>query len=517
MEHRRRLVALSAGLMLALLGAYPASAAGPVDPAHHLAADETRRIDPAHRQGVMAPMSFGGADGQIAYSRGPYNEWPDQIWAQDLDGGGLTKLTFGTVGQGDHSPAWSPGGTLIAFSRDQTASTTDDSDDIYVMNADGSGLKRLTSTSAAEYAPNFSPDGGRLVFSSNRAGNFEIYTMKIDGSDVRRLTNNAGEDYQPNWSPDSNRIAFSSNRAGNFEIYTMNPDGSGVTRLTTNAGDDYAPNWSPDGTKIAFASDRAGYDDIFVMNETGSGVVNLTNDQFNYDSRPSWSPDGTWIIYETDAYGDLDVEAMTSDGTDLGAIAYTYDDKYNPDWQPIPAFPLVDAQFSSFYADILWLYDSGITSGCSDERFCPDDPVTRGQMAAFLDRAFHLPSTATDYFTDDDGTTFEGNINRLAASGITKGCSPTLFCPTDHVTRGQMAAFLDRAFGLPVTATDSFTDDDGTTFEGNINRLAASGITKGCGPTTYCPTAEVTRGQMAAFLHRALTAYPVALLVTRAE
>ena len=75
-----------------------------------------------------------------------------------------------------------------------------------------------------------------------------------------------------------------------------------------------------------------------------------------------------------------------------------------------------------------------------------------------------------------------------------------------------MAAFLDRAFGLPVTETDSFTDDDGTTFEGNINRLAASGITKGCGPTTYCPTAEVTRGQMAAFLHRALTAYPVALV-----
>ena len=169
-----------------------------------------------------------------------------------------------------------------------------------------------------------------------------------------------------------------------------------------------------------------------------------------------------------------------------------------------PTSPFTDIGSSSFYADILWLYDSGITSGCSDERFCPDDPVTRGQMAAFLDRALHLPSTATDYFTDDDGTTFEGNINRLAASGITKGCSPTLFCPTDHVTRGQMAAFLDRAFGLPVTATDSFTDDDGTTFEGNINRLAASGITKGCGPTTYCPTAEVTRGQMAAFLHRVL-------------
>ncbi len=167
-----------------------------------------------------------------------------------------------------------------------------------------------------------------------------------------------------------------------------------------------------------------------------------------------------------------------------------------------------DIGFLTFRPDILWLANSGITTGCGAGLFCPDDPVTRGQMAAFLDRALHLSSTATDFFTDDDGTTFEGNINRLAASGITKGCSATLFCSTDTVTRGQMAAFLDRAFHLPVTTVDSFTDDDGTTFEGNINRLAASGITKGCGPTTFCPTAEVTRGQMAAFLHRALTAFP---------
>ncbi len=167
--------------------------------------------------------------------------------------------------------------------------------------------------------------------------------------------------------------------------------------------------------------------------------------------------------------------------------------------------PFADIAGSSFAADIAWLYNSGITKGCGPITFCPDDSVTRGQMAAFLDRALKLPSTTTDYFTDDDGTTFEANINRLASSGITKGCGPTTFCPKAEVTRGQMAAFLDRAFGLPATATDYFSDDNGTTFEGNINRLAASGITKGCGPTTFCPKAEVTRGQMAAFLHRALT------------
>ena len=234
-------------------------------------------------------------------------------------------------------------------------------------------------------------------------------------------------------------------------------------------------------------------------------------DYSNYTYHMTW--DGHWTVTATGLAVNSSAAAVLLVGDTLHLIIDS-----GESFAAYTGGPIVDAQLdlgstlppfgdlflSSFYADILWLYDSGITSGCSDERFCPDDPVTRGQMAAFLDRALHLPSTATDYFTDDDGTTFEGNINRLAASGITKGCSPTLFCPTDHVTRGQMAAFLDRAFGLPVTATDSFTDDDGTTFEGNINRLAASGITKGCGPTTYCPTAEVTRGQMAAFLHRVL-------------
>ena len=166
--------------------------------------------------------------------------------------------------------------------------------------------------------------------------------------------------------------------------------------------------------------------------------------------------------------------------------------------------PFKDIPWTTFEYDIVWLYQSGITSGCSATTYCPTAPVTRGQMAAFLDRGLSLPSTSTDYFSDDNGTTFETNINRLAASGITKGCTPTTFCPSADVTRGQMAAFLVRALNLPTTSTDYFSDDNGTTFEQDINRLAAAGITTGCTATTFCPTANVTRGQMAAFLHRAL-------------
>ena len=87
---------------------------------------------------------------------------------------------------------------------------------------------------------------------------------------------------------------------------------------------------------------------------------------------------------------------------------------------------------------------AGITSGCGGGRFCPDGLVTRGQMATFLSRAFDLASTPTDFFGDDEASTHERAINRLAASGITSGCAPGRFCPDGIVTRGQMAAFLHR-------------------------------------------------------------------------
>jgi type VII secretion-associated serine protease mycosin len=161
-----------------------------------------------------------------------------------------------------------------------------------------------------------------------------------------------------------------------------------------------------------------------------------------------------------------------------------------------------DVASSPFLMDIIWLVDSGITSGCAVDRFCPNASVTRGQMAAFLVRAKGLPPTSRDYFTDDERSQFEGVINSLAASGITGGCGGTRFCPDAVVSRGQMAAFLVRALDLAPSGRDSFTDDERSLFEADINSLAASGITGGCGGTRFCPTGVVTRGQMAAFLHR---------------
>ena len=168
-----------------------------------------------------------------------------------------------------------------------------------------------------------------------------------------------------------------------------------------------------------------------------------------------------------------------------------------------------DIRGSIFRNAINWLAAEGITQGCNppaNTMFCPDDQVSRGQMAVFISRAQSFPAARGDHFSDDNGQFYESAANRLYEAGITVGCAPGRFCGEQQVSRGQMAAFLARLLGLPNTPTDHFVDDDGT-FERAINRLATAGITNGCNPPAnnrYCPADPVTRGEMAAFLRRAL-------------
>jgi hypothetical protein len=172
-----------------------------------------------------------------------------------------------------------------------------------------------------------------------------------------------------------------------------------------------------------------------------------------------------------------------------------------------------DDDGDTFEADIEAIAEAGITRGCNppaNTLYCPDNDVTRGEMAAFLRRALDLSAASADHFSDDGNSIFEDDINAIAAAGITRGCNPPAndrFCPNDSVDRGQMAAFLRRAMEIPGSATNNFIDDESSTFEDDINAIADEGITRGCNPpanTRFCPTSDVTRGEMAAFLSRAL-------------
>ena len=174
---------------------------------------------------------------------------------------------------------------------------------------------------------------------------------------------------------------------------------------------------------------------------------------------------------------------------------------------PGPSGTFSDDDGSVHEENIEAMVVAGITRGCAagEDRFCPRDEITRAQFASFLDRALSFPDTDRDFFDDDDGSVHEGAINRIAAAGVTDGCGTARYCAASPVTRRQMATLLVRSIdGLSEAGEDYFSDDDGDPHEANINVLAANGITKGCRSGLYCPLESVRRDEMASFLARAL-------------
>jgi Tol biopolymer transport system component len=235
----------------------------------------------------------------------------------------------------------------------------------------------------------FPGSNGKIVFASNRDAfsNFEIYSMNADGSGVTRLTNNAASDFEPAWSPDGSKIAFASARSGNLDIYVMNADGSGVTQLTTDAANDFEPAWSPDGTKIAFTSarnngrlDNNGRYDVFVMSADGSNQTDLTKTSGTNEFQAAWSPDGSTIAFVGDASGGIEnVFVMNaSDGSGRTNLTnYTGDGMaaFDPNWSPDGSKIAFDGNIDNGFFNAIWVMDAngsnptrltGPTSGPGD-------------------------------------------------------------------------------------------------------------------------------------------------------
>ena len=184
---------------------------------------------------------------------------------------------------------------------------------------------------------------------------------------------------------------------------------------------------------------------------------------------------------------------------------------FNPDGGVGGSFAFTDISDSIHAADINAIAALGITKGCDppdNTLFCPKDSVTRGQMAAFLSRALQLGSVGDDYFTDDEDSVFEGDINRLVAvAGLDLACGTDSFCPNELIRRDEMALFLQRTLGLEGTGPVAFVDVSGNSHEAEINVIGNLGISKGCNPPDndqFCPERTVLRQEMASFLVRTL-------------
>ena len=234
--------------------------------------------------------------GLIAYSAYANGRW--QLFTVRPDGTGASMIPIAGIPDDAIHPAWSPDGTQIVFdARTGGGSGAGGGDrDLYVVDADGSNLRRLTMSPGWNYLPSWSPDGSSIAYVHGDNGNDDIWVIGSDGTDPRRLTDVPGFDLQPAWSPDGNSIAFQSNRAGNPEIYVMAPDGSNLARLTRNASFDGSPAWSPDGQTLAFASDQDG-PGVYQMRSDGSDVRKLADASQVGPIEATWSPDGSQIAF----------------------------------------------------------------------------------------------------------------------------------------------------------------------------------------------------------------------------
>lgn len=241
----------------------------------------------------------------------------------------------------DGAPGWFPDAQAIVFA----AEVGTERADIYRMNVDGSGRRRLTNHSANDTAPAVSPDGRRIVFESDRDGNPEIYVMDVSGTNVVRLTNDPARDMSPAWSPDGQRIVFTSDRdnRASADVYVMNADGTGLEQLTSDLSN-WAPQFSPDGQRIALQVNR----DVVVIDLAAGTRTRLTYEPQN-GMNPTWSPDGQRIAFVTTRNRRAEIFTMNSDGTDQKllvtmAAGSVIDPRWSPDGSRVVFVLVPDAE-----------------------------------------------------------------------------------------------------------------------------------------------------------------------------
>jgi Tol biopolymer transport system component len=429
-----------------------------------------------------------------------------QIFVMNGDGTGEMQLTsLGT----NRNPSFSADGSKITFE-----STRDGGQrEIYVMNAAGTNQTRLTNTSqcGGNFQPSFNPDGSKIVFVSACFGPFGIYVMNSDGTGLTPVINDDQHEATPTFSPDGTSIAFRDGEApSGYEIYVINVDGTGKLRLTNNAAEDDHPSWgasitcsfSLSATRECFAA-SASTGSVNVTAPAGCNWTAMSNDGFITITSGSSGSGDSVVNYS--------VAANTASSPRTGTLTIagqTFTLLQGGSFSDVaPDYP--------FYTFIGKLSARRITAGCGDgTTYCPDAPVTRAQMAAFIIRAlgeFNPPPPAQQRFQDVPPThPFYAFIDRMAVLGITLGCGDgSNYCPDAPITREQMAAFIIRAlhepgYVPPTPGAQRFADVPPTNpFYAHIEEMAVRGITLGCDASHYCPSSFVTRGQMAAFLIRA--------------
>lgn len=311
-----------------------------------------------------ADAAFPGKNGKIAFSKDNFRQGSSGIFTINPDGSEPDRLGPG------YSPSWSADGAKVVFERFSGDGEEEFNQDLYVMNADGSGVEQITSSRGYDFSPSFFPTGDKIAFirDSPRNGT-DVFTMNLDGTGLTKLTDDPGF-YEESLavSPDGTKIAYSRyNRSS--EIFVMNADGSNRQNITTTGRvDEFGPDWSPDGAKIAFTSYRFDFVmmgdakegkafepatieseaaapdepqedvEVSVMNADGTDREDLTSSSA-FEASPAFSPNGNRIAFVKATFSrrseESDVFVMRADGTGVRQLTDTRAFEWGPDWQPL--------------------------------------------------------------------------------------------------------------------------------------------------------------------------------------
>ena len=239
---------------------------------------------------------------KVIFATNPDGDY--DIYTINPNGSGQKKI-FDTTAD-ERFPVVSNSGTKLIFRQKEAGDN-----ELYIANADGTSLQKLTDLPDFIFTASFSPDDSQILFSNGTEDGAEIYLINVDGTGLEQLIDNDAWNKSPQLSPNGSKILFSSNLDGDFEIYTMDPDGSDMKQLTNNNVQDDFAKWMPDGTEIVFHSERKGiYGDIYRMEGDGSNVRRITTKDEGA-TNPHPSPDGSRIVFMK--YRELHI--INSDGS----------------------------------------------------------------------------------------------------------------------------------------------------------------------------------------------------------
>jgi len=287
---------------------------------------------------TISPTPFGGSLGQIAFASN--RSGSNQIWLMNIDGSGLTQLT--NMPEGACQPNFSPNGMrLIFISPCPDEKESYPGSGMFLIDVDGTNLTPLPNVPGGDYDPAWSPDGDWIVFTSLRITNRpRIYLMNIQTLEVKRLSDEFSRDYQPSWSPDGKRIVFVSRRQGPSDLWVMLADGSEQERLTLSGTKvNASPKWSPDGNLIVFtqALKPGGVPRLAVFSNVEGKTV-----EYGFDLGPTpvrdpvFSPDGLWILFTSWPNGrNHDIYMIAANGAGKTQLTDFPSKEFDAAWRPL--------------------------------------------------------------------------------------------------------------------------------------------------------------------------------------